>query len=59
MSAKTSAIVSAVGIVLIGFSILSADESPSTTLAALEYIVLALAVVGLVGSLMQMGKGQG
>jgi hypothetical protein len=56
MTPKTSAIVSAVAVVLIGYSILSADESPSTALATLEYIFLALAAVGLVGSLMKMGK---
>ena len=48
--------VSAVAVVLIGYSILSADESPSTALATLQYILLAAAVVGLVGSLMKMGK---
>jgi hypothetical protein len=56
MSPKTSAIVSAAGIVLIGTMIFSADESPSTALAALQYILLAAAVVGLVGSLMKIGK---
>ncbi|MBN9036888.1 MAG: hypothetical protein J0H53_12520 [Rhizobiales bacterium] len=56
MTPKTSAIVSAVAVVLIGYSILSADESPSTALATLQYILLAAAVVGLVGSLMKMEK---
>ena len=56
MTPKTSAIVSAIAVVLIGYSILSANEAPSTALATLQYILLALGVVGLVGSLMKLGK---
>jgi hypothetical protein len=37
--------------------IISADEQPSTALAMLQYVLLALAVVGLVGSLLKMSRG--
>jgi hypothetical protein len=49
-----SAAISAVAIVLIGYSILSASEAPSTALATLQYLLLALAVFGLIGSLIKL-----
>jgi hypothetical protein len=53
--AKT-AIFSGIAIVLAGYSILSANESPSSALAALQYVLLAAGVVGLIGSLVKMGR---
>ena len=44
--------------VLIGHSILTAAEAPSRTLATVQYIFLALAVVGLAGSLVMIAKGK-
>jgi hypothetical protein len=52
-----SAAISAAAVVLLGYMIISADEQPSTALAMLQYILLALAVVGLVGSLLKMSRG--
>jgi hypothetical protein len=52
-----SAALSAVAIVLLGYMILSADERPSTALATLQYVLLAAAAVGLIGSLVKMGRG--
>ena len=57
-SAGKSAAWSAVGLVLIGYNILSATESPSTALATLQYVVLAACTIGLVGALMKMAKGE-
>jgi preprotein translocase subunit Sss1 len=51
-----TAVISGIGILLIGYSILSADEASSTALATLQYVLLALAVIGLVGSLVRMGR---
>lgn len=56
MSARTSAIVSGFGAVLMGFMIFSAEEAPSTALATLQYILFAGCLIGLVGALMKMGK---
>jgi hypothetical protein len=53
---RTSAIVSAVAVVLLGYSIFGATEAPSSTLATLQYVLLALALVGLVGSLVKMSR---
>jgi len=47
---------SAVAVVLLGYMILSRSEQPSTALAALQYILLAAAIIGLVGSLVKMGR---
>jgi hypothetical protein len=54
-SGKT-AIASTVAIVLVGYSMLSADEAPSTALAVLQYVLLAMGAVGLIGSLIRMGR---
>jgi hypothetical protein len=51
-----TALASAVAIVLIGSSILSVAEAPSTALAVLQYVLLAMAVVALIGSLLRMGR---
>jgi membrane protein DedA with SNARE-associated domain len=57
-SAGKSAAISAVGVVVIGYLILSSNETPSTALATLQYILLAAGVVGLVGSLMKLSRGE-
>lgn len=51
-----TALASIVAIVLVGYSILSAGEAPSTALSILQYVLLAMAVIGLVGSLVKMGR---
>jgi hypothetical protein len=51
-----TAIISGIAIVVIGYSILSANESPSSALAVLQYALLAAGVVGLIGSLVKMGR---
>ena len=51
-----SAAMSAVAVVLIGYIILSADERPSNALAVLQYVLLAAAIIGLIGSLAKIGK---
>ena len=57
MSPGKTAAVAAVGLVLMGYNILSADESPSTALATLQYVVLAALAISFVGSLVKMGRG--
>ena len=57
MSPQKSAIVSAIGLVLMGWLILSADEAPSTTLATIQYIAIAACLVGLAGAVVKMRKG--
>lgn len=56
-SAGKSAALSALALVLVGYHILSATESPSTALATLQYVLLAACVIGLVGSL-KLAKGE-
>jgi hypothetical protein len=48
--------VSAMAIVLVTYSMLSADEAPGTALKVLQYVLLAGGIVGVIGSLMKMGK---
>jgi hypothetical protein len=57
-SAGKSAAISAVAVVVIGYMILSSDEAPSTALATLQYVLLAAGLVGLVGSLMKLRRGE-
>lgn len=56
MSPGKSAIVSAIGVVLMAYLIFSANESPSPALATLQYILLAAGLVGLIGSLAKIGR---
>ena len=58
MSAKRSAIVSAVGLVLMAFLIFSADEAPSTALRTIQYVAIAACLLGLIGALVKMGRGE-
>ncbi len=54
---RTSAIIGVIGVVLTGSAILfHGDEAPSAALATLEWILLGLSVLGLVGSLIQLSK---
>jgi hypothetical protein len=57
MSPQKSAIVSAVGLVLMGWLIFSADETPSTTLATIQYVAVAACLIGLIGALVKMSRG--
>lgn len=54
---RTTAILSAVAVVLLSFSIFGGGERPSSALATLQYVLLGLALVGLVGSLIKMNRG--
>lgn len=56
MSPAKSAAVSAVGVILMGYLILSPGESPSPALATLQYILLAAGIIGLIGSLAKIGR---
>ena len=49
-----TAIISLVGIVLVGSTMLFTTEAPSPMLAALQWVLLAAGAVGLVGSLIQL-----
>ncbi|MEX0954894.1 MAG: hypothetical protein WDZ83_06760 [Rhizobiaceae bacterium] len=57
MTPKTSAIISTVGLVLMGWLILSADEAPSTALATIQYVAIAACLLGLVGAVVKMRRG--
>lgn len=59
MSAKRSAIVSLVGLVLMAFLIFSADEAPSTALRTIQYVAIAACLLGLVGALVKISRGEG
>jgi hypothetical protein len=54
---RTTAIVSAIAIVLIGANmLLNNGEAPSPTLAIVQWIFLGAAVVALIGSLVLMSR---
>jgi hypothetical protein len=54
---RTTALISAAGIVLVGANMLfNGGEAPSPVLAVLQWVLLIAGVVGLVGSLIQLGK---
>ena len=54
---RTTAIVSAIAIVLIGANmLLNNGETPSPTLAIVQWIFLGAAVVALIGSLVLMSR---
>lgn len=48
--------VSAMAIVLVTYSMLAGDEAPSPALKLLQYAMLAGGVVGVIGSLVKMGR---
>jgi hypothetical protein len=53
---KTAALC-VLAILLIGYSMLSADEAPSSAVRVLQYVFLAGAAIGLIGSLVKLGRG--
>jgi hypothetical protein len=54
---RISAAISVVGIVIIGSMMLFSNEAPSTAVIALQWLLLAGCLIGLIGSLIQMGSG--
>ena len=57
MKPQTSALISVVGLVLMGWLILSATEAPSPMLATIQYVAIAACLLGLAGALFKMRKG--
>ncbi len=55
-SQLTTVIICALAAALLAYRIFSVNEAPSAVLSTLQYGLLILAVVGLVGSLYQMAK---
>jgi hypothetical protein len=53
---RTTAIISGIAALLLGYRIFFSSEGVSSTLAILQWVLFAAALVGLVGSLVQMGK---
>ena len=53
---RTTAIISGVAVLLLGYRIFVSSEGVSQTLAILQWVFFALALIGLVGSVVQMGK---
>ena len=51
-----SALISIVGIAAVAWGMLSTDETPSTALLALEWILLVGCILGLIGSLVRMSS---
>lgn len=58
MKPQTSAIISGVGLVVMGWLILSADEAPSPMLATIQYVAVAACLLGLAGALFKMRRGE-
>jgi hypothetical protein len=54
---RTTALISAAGIVLVGANMLfNRGEAPSPVLGILQWVLLIAGVIGLVGSLVELGK---
>jgi hypothetical protein len=53
---RTTALISAAAIVLIGANMLFNSEGVSPLLGILQWVLLIAGVVGLVGSLLRLGK---
>lgn len=53
---RTTAILSGIAVLLLGYRIFFSTEGVSPTLAILQWLVFGLALIGLVGSLYQMSK---
>ena len=53
---RVSAVVSVIGIGIVGSMMLFSQEEPSTGVVILQWVLLAAGVIGLIGSLMQIGK---
>ena len=55
---RVTAIISLIGTAVMGGSMLFAQETPSPTVATLQWLFLVGGVIGLVGSLVQMANGR-
>ena len=55
---RVTAVISLIGVVLIGSSIFFSQEAPSPMLAILQWVLLGGAFLGLVGSLFQIGQNR-
>ena len=55
---RVSAVVSVIGIGVVGSMMLFSQEEPSTGVVILQWVLLAAGVIGLIGSLMQTGKSR-
>ena len=53
---RTTALISALGIALIGANMLLNSEGVSPLLGTVQWVLLLAGVAGLVGSLLQLGK---
>lgn len=53
---RTTAILSGIAALLLGYRIFFSTEGVSAMLAIVQWVIFALALIGLVGSLYQMGK---
>jgi hypothetical protein len=53
---RVSAAVSVAGILIVGSMMLFSSETPSMAVTALQWILLIGSIIGLIGSLMQMGN---
>lgn len=53
---RTTAIISGIAVMLLGYRIFFSSEGVSPTLAILQWVLFGAALVGLVGSIVQMGK---
>jgi len=55
---RISALLSGGAVIYFAYSIFTATESPSPSLAMIQWIFLLLAGIGLVGSLIKIAKGE-
>lgn len=53
---RTTAIISGIAVLLLGYRIFFSSEGVSSTLAILQWALFVLALVGLIGSIVQMNK---
>ncbi len=53
---RVTAIISGIAALLLGWRIFSPDEAPSSILSILQWALFLAALVGLVGSLVQMSR---
>ncbi len=52
---RVSAVISGIGIIAIGWGMLTNGEDASTALLTLQWVLLAGCIIGLIGSLIRMG----
>jgi hypothetical protein len=53
---RTTAIISGIAVLLLGYRIFFSSEGVNPTLAILQWVLFIAALVGLVGSIIQMNK---